>query len=112
MIQAYTELHKIGIAHSVESWQDGKRVGGLYGLSLGRAFFGESMFTRVPNASKAALVRLVEQLKTWDFHFIDCQVHTNHLKSFGARPIERSKFLKALKNALMAETMQGKWPFC
>jgi len=111
MIQAYIDLHKIGIAHSVESWRGGNLVGGLYGVSLGRAFFGESMFTLTSNASKAAFVRLIEKLKEWEFHFIDCQVHTTHLTSFGAKPIPRSEFLRALKKALWAETKQGLWSF-
>jgi len=109
MVRAYTDLHHIGIAHSVESWQEGNLTGGLYGLSLGRAFFGESMFTLVSNASKAAFVSLVAQLKKWGFHFIDCQMQTPHLARFGARPVPRPEFLGMLAKALKAKTKQGNW---
>ena len=93
MIDAYERLHRLGHAHSVESWQDGELVGGLYGVQIGRMFFGESMFTRVPNASKVALVHLVERLKPAGFPMIDCQQETEHLASLGARPISRADFV-------------------
>jgi leucyl/phenylalanyl-tRNA---protein transferase len=100
MIEAYIRLHHAGYAHSVESWQNGELVGGLYGLALGKAFFGESMFTRKSSASKIALVTLAEYLHALDYSFIDCQVTTEHLKSLGAREIRRSEFLRLLKEAL------------
>jgi len=93
MIEAYTALHRAGYAHSVEAWQDGLLVGGLYGVAVGRAFFGESMFTRVPDASKIALVALVAQLRRWEFGLIDCQMKTAHLARFGAREVPRAEFL-------------------
>ncbi len=100
MIKAYIRLHHAGYAHSVESWQDGELVGGLYGLALGKAFFGESMFARKSGASKIALVTLAEHLRARGYSFIDCQVTTKHLKSLGAREIPRSEFLRMLKEAL------------
>jgi leucyl/phenylalanyl-tRNA---protein transferase len=100
MIAAYISLHQAGYAHSVESWYDEKLAGGLYGIALGRAFFGESMFTKRNNASKIAFVKLIEQLRNLGFEFIDCQVSTEHLKSLGAREIPRSEFLRLLKKAL------------
>jgi leucyl/phenylalanyl-tRNA---protein transferase len=102
MINAYTCLHKSGYAHSVESWHEGELVGGLYGVSMGKVFFGESMFTRKSDASKVAFVMLVRQLIQWDIRFIDCQVTTQHLIQFGARNIPRKAFLKMLKEALAA----------
>ncbi|MDP2245782.1 leucyl/phenylalanyl-tRNA--protein transferase [Pseudomonas sp.] len=92
MQRAYLELHRRGIAHSVEVWRDGELVGGLYGLAMGQLFFGESMFSRADNASKVGFVTLVEQLRAWDFALIDCQMPTQHLQSFGARPISRADF--------------------
>lgn len=100
MIAAYSELHRLGLAHSVETWQDGELVGGLYGVSLGNAFFGESMFHRVRDASKAALVYLAERCRQAGFAFIDCQVYTEHLHSLGARDIPRRQFLARLHDAL------------
>ena len=96
MVAAYIALHDAGHAHSIEAWQDGLLVGGLYGVALGRAFFGESMFTRVPDASKIALVTLVAQLQRWEFGMIDCQMKTQHLARFGAREIPRAAFLEHL----------------
>jgi leucyl/phenylalanyl-tRNA--protein transferase len=96
MVAAYLALHAAGHAHSIEAWQDGLLVGGLYGVALGRAFFGESMFTRVPDASKIALVTLVAQLQRWEFGMIDCQMKTQHLARFGAREIPRAAFLRQL----------------
>ena len=109
MIEAYCRLHESGFAHSVEAWQDGVLVGGLYGVSLGRCFFGESMFTTVNNASKVAFARLVDFLKTHEFHMIDCQVTTQHLISMGAREIPRDRFLTLLQASLKEPDMKGTW---
>lgn len=109
MKEAYTRLHELGYAHSVEAWEGGALAGGLYGVSLGRAFFGESMFSLRPNASKAALVFLCRWLMERGFAFIDCQVETPHLRSLGARPIPRSEFLAILAGALQKDTIQGNW---
>jgi leucyl/phenylalanyl-tRNA--protein transferase len=111
MIAAYCNLHESGLAHSVETWQAGKLTGGLYGVSLGKCFFGESMFTRTSNASKVAFVALVELLKTLNFNLIDCQVTTTHLLSFGAREIPRTRFLKELEKSLESTTIKNKWSF-
>lgn len=92
MVEAYCALHAAGCAHSVETWIAGELVGGLYGIALGKAFFGESMFTRTSDASKIAFVHLVTQLGRWDFGLIDCQMRTDHLASFGAREIPRTQF--------------------
>ena len=92
MVDAYCELHRRGYAHSVESWRDGELVGGLYGLALGRVFFGESMFAHETDASKVALVALVAHLQQSGVPLIDCQQETAHLASLGARPIPRSRF--------------------
>jgi leucyl/phenylalanyl-tRNA--protein transferase len=100
MKTAYCELHRRGYAHSVEAWQGDTLVGGLYGLAIGRAFFGESMFSRVSNASKAAFVTLVENLKCLKFSLIDCQVRTDHLVRFGAREIPRKLFLDQVEEAM------------
>lgn len=109
MRQAYVALHRLGFAHSVESWADDKLQGGLYGVSLGAAFFGESMFARAPDASKVALATLAERLVTWDFQIIDCQMETEHLSRFGAEPWPRRRFLAALDEALRAPTRRGLW---
>ena len=97
MQAAYIHMHKLGHAHSVECWQQGRLVGGLYGLAMGRVFFGESMFTRVADASKVGFVTLVRQLQRWDYRLIDCQVHTGHLESLGAGMIPRSEFTRLLE---------------
>ncbi|MDO8334133.1 MAG: leucyl/phenylalanyl-tRNA--protein transferase [Nitrosomonas sp.] len=111
MIAAYTALHDMGLAHCVETWMDGELVGGLYGVALGQVFFGESMFSRVPDASKIALVHLAKQLQRWEFGLIDCQVKTGHLTSLGAREIPRSEFSQQL-DRLIADTKPGnKWSF-
>jgi len=94
--QAYGRLHELGHAHSVESWREGRLVGGLYGVAIGRMFFGESMFARETDASKVALVHLVRQLGRWGFPMIDCQQQTSHLATLGARPIPRASFAKEL----------------
>jgi leucyl/phenylalanyl-tRNA--protein transferase len=109
MREAYAVLHDQGFAHSVEVWQQKKLVGGLYGVSLGRAFFGESMFSAIPNASKAALITLVPHLKERGFDLIDCQVETTHLAGLGARPIPRRDFCALLKQSLRHETLRGNW---
>ena len=109
MIDSYTELHRRGIAHSVEAWRDDALVGGLYGLSLGAAFFGESMFARETDASKIAFVALVERLSTWGIPLVDCQVYTEHLASLGAREWPRRDFLAALDAALDRPTRLGPW---
>ena len=111
MIDAYVLLHELGFAHSAESWQDGVLVGGLYGVSLGAAFFGESMFATVPEASKVAFVTLIHQLRRWGINLIDCQVETAHLQRFGAIPWTRAKFLQALREALDKATRRGRWTF-
>ena len=111
MIAAYCKLHESGLAHSVEAWRDGQLAGGLYGVSIGRCFFGESMFTRISNASKVAFVGLVNHLQMQNFDLIDCQVTTSHLLSFGAREIPRLRFLDELANALKAPTLKGRWSF-
>ena len=111
MIASYTDLHGRGIAHSAEAWRGETLVGGLYGLSLGAAFFGESMFARETDASKVAFVALVEQLRRWDIRLVDCQVHTPHLASLGAREWPRRDFLAALHAALSRPTRLGPWRF-
>ena len=109
MIDSYTELHRRGVAHSVEAWRGDALVGGLYGLSLGAAFFGESMFAREKDASKVAFVTLVERLRAWGIPLVDCQVHTEHLARFGAREWPRRDFLAALRAALDRPTRPGPW---
>lgn len=111
MIAAYTALHEMGWAHSIETWMDGVLVGGLYGVSLGQVFFGESMFSRVPDASKIAFVHLVKQLQYWEFDLIDCQVKTGHLASLGAREISRIAFSQKLDTLLARVEPAGKWNF-
>jgi leucyl/phenylalanyl-tRNA--protein transferase len=100
MLEAYQDLFELGFAHSAEAWEKGELVGGVYGVSLGGAFFGESMFTLRPDASKVALVTLVRQLAAWGFDFLDCQVHTPHLERMGARGWPRDAFLRALLNSV------------
>jgi leucyl/phenylalanyl-tRNA--protein transferase len=100
MITAYCELHRLGYAHSVETWMDGELVGGLYGMALGRMFYGESMFSLRPNASKIALAHLAAQLKIWNFGMIDCQMNTPHLASLGAREIPRKEFIARLQDLI------------
>ncbi len=98
MIRAYTELHQLGYAHSAEAWENGKLVGGLYGLKLGSAFFGESMFTNVSNASKYAFIKYVQQLEKEGTRLIDCQVYTDHLESLGAEMIPRTRFINMVSS--------------
>lgn len=109
MYEAYCALHALGYAHSTECWLRGELVGGLYGVALGRAFFGESMFSRAPDASKVALVRLVQHLGARDYRFVDCQVRSAHLASLGARDISRAEFLRRLEEALTQPTERGPW---
>lgn len=111
MIDAYCRLHAAGLAHSVEAWYQGELAGGIYGVSMGKCFFGESMFSRISNASNITLVKLVEHLKTLSFDMMDCQITTAHLIRFGAREIPRDIFLKHLKKSLAAPTRQGGWSF-
>jgi leucyl/phenylalanyl-tRNA--protein transferase len=111
MIDAYCNLHEFGFAHSVEAWQDERLAGGLYGVSLGRCFFGESMFTRISNASKVAFVALVKHLQALNFDLIDCQVTTPHLLRFGAREISRTRYLSELEKSLKPRTLKGQWSF-
>ena len=111
MLEAYTRLHEQGYAHSVETWQKGELVGGLYGVALGGAFFAESMFTRVPDASKIGLVFLVRQLHAWGFRIIDCQQSSPHVIRFGAEEIPRCDFLDHLSAALALPERRGGWRF-
>ena len=108
-IDAYVELHRQGLAHSAEAWRGGRLVGGLYGVSLGAAFFGESMFSKVPDASKVAFATLVSQLRDWEFALIDCQIYSRHLASFGAREWPREAFLGALAAAVARPGRVGPW---
>ncbi|HEX2930086.1 MAG TPA: leucyl/phenylalanyl-tRNA--protein transferase, partial [Candidatus Binatia bacterium] len=107
MQEAYVKLHGLGFAHSVETWCRGKLVGGLYGVSLGKAFFGESMFHHQTDASKVALAMLVEKLKRWGFHFIDSQMTTEHMMRLGAKEMPRRIFLKRLQSALRHSSKRG-----
>ena len=109
MVQAYCNLHESGFAHSIEAWAGDCLAGGLYGVSLGKCFFGESMFTRRSNASKVAFAALVKHLKSLDFAMIDCQITTGHLTRFGAREITRARYLAELDEALGDPTLKGKW---
>ena len=109
MVAAYGELHEVGIAHSVEVRSEGALVGGLYGLTFGRAFFGESMFSAVPNASKLALMHLCDRLTEWGFDFVDCQAVTRHLMSLGAEPVPRASYLARLAEALEGPSRHERW---
>jgi leucyl/phenylalanyl-tRNA---protein transferase len=109
MKKAYSELHRLGLAHSAEAWHEKRLVGGLYGVSLGAAFFGESMFTTVADASKIAFVTFVRQLERWGINLLDCQVYTEHLARFGATEWPRASYLAALAKALRHSTRQGRW---
>ena len=111
MRSAYQQLHEMGLAHSVEVWHEEQLVGGLYGLAMGRLFFGESMFSRADNASKVGFVTLVRQLQQWDFVMIDCQMPTTHLQSLGARSIPRSEFAAALRVHLDQRSLAD-WRSC
>ncbi|MBI1283810.1 MAG: leucyl/phenylalanyl-tRNA--protein transferase [Thiobacillus sp.] len=111
MVAAYTRLFDAGYAHSVETWHDGALVGGLYGVAIGRMFYGESMFSRMPDASKVALVRLARQLQQWRFGLIDCQMETAHLASLGARTMPRSMFTARLEELVNLPHLPGPWHF-
>jgi leucyl/phenylalanyl-tRNA---protein transferase len=109
MVEAYCHLHELGFAHSAEAWDGSQVVGGLYGVSLGGAFFGESMYAHAADASKLAFVTLVRQLARWGIDLIDAQVHTQHLYRFGARHWPRARYLRELERALMKTTRRGRW---
>lgn len=109
MVAAYTHLHQLGWAHSVEAWQDGCLVGGLYGVSVGAMFCGESMFAQVDNASKVALVTLCAQVSRWQFLFVDAQVHTPHMERLGATRVTRGQYLKQLAQAVAVPHPPGPW---
>ncbi|HEY9446381.1 MAG TPA: leucyl/phenylalanyl-tRNA--protein transferase [Burkholderiales bacterium] len=109
MSRAYGTLHALGIAHSVETWIEGDLVGGLYGVALGRVFFGESMFARATDASKIALAHLVRQLARWGYGLIDCQMETAHLASLGAMPIPRREFMDKLSELVNYPAHPGTW---
>ena len=111
MESAYAALHRAGYAHSVETWIEGQLAGGLYGVSIGRMFFGESMFSSAPDASKLALAHLTRQLEQWHFGLIDCQMATPHLASLGAREIARAEFIRALSELVNYPTRLGTWRF-
>jgi len=109
MMDAYTRLHRRRLAHSVEVWQEQTLVGGLYGVAMGRVFFGESMFSRVSDASKVALVHLVNILRAWGYRLIDCQVYSEHLTSLGAEPVSRRQFSQLLEQWLPHPATQAAW---
>jgi leucyl/phenylalanyl-tRNA---protein transferase len=109
MVEAYTRLHELGFVHSVESWLDGELAGGLYGMALGKVFFGESMFARAPDASKVALVKLVERLRADGFRVIDCQQATPHLASLGAREIPRKAFAQLVQESIQYPPTGQRW---
>jgi leucyl/phenylalanyl-tRNA---protein transferase len=109
MRRAYLELHRRGMAHSVEAWEGDELVGGLYGVAIGRAYFGESMFASAPDASKIAFVELVGRLRQWGVELVDCQVHTEHLERFGARMFELDDFLARVHRATDAEPDPDAW---
>lgn len=109
MVEAYEVLHGMGYAHSVEAYQDGVLVGGLYGVSVGGVFCGESMFAKISDASKVAFAVLIEKLKEWGYDFIDCQVPTEHLKSLGAVEVGRESFLARLDIASKQEILLYAW---
>jgi leucyl/phenylalanyl-tRNA--protein transferase len=109
--QGYSELHRRGLAHSIEAWRGGELVGGLYGVSLGKSFCGESMFALEPDASKVAMLTLLGNLAHWGFHFVDCQVFTEHLARFGAEEIPRDQFLSELREAVAEPSRLGPWRF-
>ena len=112
IIDGYCELHQLGHAHSIETWIDGELAGGLYGVALGKMFYGESMFARRNDASKIAFVHLVQKLQQWGFGMIDCQMFTHHLHSFGAQLIPRTQFAATLKLLIAEEPMFKPWHYC
>lgn len=109
--EGFTQLHARGIAHSIEAFHAGELVGGLYGVALGRSFCGESMFAQRDDASKVAMVTLLGNLASWGFHFVDCQVYTDHLARFGALEVPRARFLPALRRAVSEPSLPGPWRF-
>jgi leucyl/phenylalanyl-tRNA--protein transferase len=109
LIAGYERLHRLGYAHSIEAWAGDELVGGLYGVGLGRVFFGESMFAHVSDASKVAFAVLLGHLHAWGFRLVDCQVHTDHLERFGARSWPRGEFLSLLRRAVADEREAEKW---
>jgi leucyl/phenylalanyl-tRNA--protein transferase len=111
MLEAYSTLHELGHAHSVETWQEDKLVGGLYGVAIGGAFFAESMFTKVDDASKVALVTLVRQLQMWGFRIIDCQQSSPHVLRLGAEEIPRREYIEHLAKAMKLTDRRGRWMF-
>jgi leucyl/phenylalanyl-tRNA--protein transferase len=111
MIAAFTALHRMGHAHSVETWKDGEMIGGLYGIAIGRMFYGESMFSRRSDASKVALAHLASQLYRWNFGMIDCQMNTPHLASLGAREIPRTEFVQRLQELIHYPNIASSWHF-
>jgi leucyl/phenylalanyl-tRNA--protein transferase len=111
MISAYNALHRMGYAHSVEAWQDGELAGGLYGIAIGRMFYGESMFSRRRDASKVALAHLAAQLLRWNFGMIDCQMNTAHLATLGAREIPRTEFIRRLQELIHYPDIASTWRF-
>jgi leucyl/phenylalanyl-tRNA--protein transferase len=111
MIAAYGELHRQGYAHSVETWHAGELVGGLYGVAIGRMFYGESMFSRKRDASKVALARLAQQAVRWNLGLIDCQMYTEHLASLGAREIPRTEFMRRVQELIHYPDLVSPWRF-
>ena len=111
MVEAYVRLRRMGYAHSVETWLDGRLVGGLYGISIGRMFYGESMFSRTSDASKVALAHLAAQLQRWNFGMIDCQMKTPHLASLGARELPRTEFIQRLQELIHYPDIASQWKF-
>jgi leucyl/phenylalanyl-tRNA---protein transferase len=109
IIEAYCHLHGIGLAHSVEAWHDGQLVGGLYGVALGKVYFGESMFSRMTNASKVAFIYLVHQLAEWNFAVIDCQIQSDHLRSLGSEDIRRTEFVNILQRSCHIPHERAPW---
>jgi leucyl/phenylalanyl-tRNA--protein transferase len=109
--RGFIALHARGFAHSIEAYADGALVGGLYGVAIGKSFCGESMFAHAPDASKIAMVALLGNLCSWGFHFVDCQVHTEHLARFGAEHVDRASFLQALRVAVAEPSLPGPWVF-
>ena len=111
MTEAYVRLAALGFAHSVEAWTDDRLAGGLYGVAIGRMFFGESMFTRVSDASKVAFVHLVGQLERWGIPLVDCQMSTHHLASLGAREIPRADFVREVRRLVRQPSVPAPWRF-
>jgi leucyl/phenylalanyl-tRNA--protein transferase len=111
MIAAYTGLHQMGAAHSVETWMNGSLVGGLYGIAIGRMFYGESMFSHATDASKIAIAHLAAQLQRWGYGMIDCQMNTPHLASLGAREIPRAEFMHRLRELIHYPNTSQRWQF-